>query len=330
MSGVGKIARVRCGANIALAKYWGKANGALNLPAVPSISLTLAELYTETTVEFDSRLEQDELLLDSAPVQGRARERMIQMLDRARDEARVSDRCRITTRNNFPTASGLASSASGFAALAGAVAYAAGLDHSLNTTSSWARRASASAARSVFAGFAELPTSTTDDDNLCARPIEPGRTWAEVRLIVAMVGKAPKSIGSTEAMERSRLNSPYYRAWLETAPRLCDEVREGLAARDLAQVGDAMERSTLAMHACALTASPSVRYWQPETLELIDAVQALRAESVGAWFTTDAGPHVKVLCLAADAHRVQDRLKASVPSADILVCSPGPGLTVLP
>ncbi len=111
-------ARAVAHSNIALAKYWGKADVARNLTAVPSLSLTLADLRTITTVTFDPELTLDEGTLGPAPLAGKPLLRVQKLLDRVRGLAGIRTSARVESTNDFPTASGLASSASGFAALA--------------------------------------------------------------------------------------------------------------------------------------------------------------------------------------------------------------------
>ena len=132
---------VRACANIALVKYWGKRDAALNLPAAGSLSLTLAGLVTETTVQFDTALERDQLTLDGAASDAT---RLTPFLDLVRAHAGSSTRARVISRNDFPTASGLASSASGFSALALAATRAAGLTLPPRELSVLARKGSGS------------------------------------------------------------------------------------------------------------------------------------------------------------------------------------------
>src|SRR5205823_2457838 len=80
-----------------------------------------------------------------------------------------------------------------------------------------------------------------------------------------------------------------------------EAARHAIARRDLAALGEVMERSCLKMHASALAARPGVLYWSGATVDAFHAVRALRATGVGAWFTNDAGPHVKALCAPGDA-----------------------------
>ncbi len=321
-------ATARACANIALAKYWGKSDLALNLPAVPSISMTLDRLVTETTVRFDPKLDRDAVLLDGRDASEKERGRVVELLDRVRDQARLTARARVTSENRSPTAAGLASSASGFAALAAAASAAAGLDARPAEVSRLARRASASAARSVFGGFVELPAGRPGDARLAARPLFDASHW-DVALVVALAAEGPKEVGSTEGMERSRRTSPYYAAWLEAAPKLARRVRQGLRERDIAKVGRAMEQSTLAFHACAIASDPGVVYWRPPTLALLREVRRLRdAAGVEVWATMDAGPHVKALCLAKDARRVRAALSRVDGVVGTLVARPGPGVAV--
>ncbi|MEM1415366.1 MAG: diphosphomevalonate decarboxylase [Myxococcota bacterium] len=326
-------ARAVARANIALAKYWGKADVALNLPAVPSISLTLDGLVTRTSVRFDKKLEADVVELDGREATAKEAGRVVELLDRVRAAAKATTRAKVVSTNRFPTAAGLASSASGFAALAGAASHAAGLGWGPRKISSEARRSSASAARSVYGGFAELPAGQKRKSGawngfLPAKALHGPDHW-DLRLIVAETVRGPKKVGSTEGMERSRTTSPYYEAWVAEAPVWADALRAGLKKRDLPAVGEAMERSTLAFHTCAITAHPSILYWQPATVGVLHAVRALReAKGLACWATMDAGPHVKVLCAAEDARKIRAALKKVEGVSGTLVCKPGAGLEV--
>ncbi|MGD8608308.1 MAG: diphosphomevalonate decarboxylase [Myxococcales bacterium] len=314
-------------ANIALAKYWGKADSKWNVPAVPSISLTLDQLVTETRVRFDPSLDADEVRLDGRPATAAENARVVAMLDRIRRNARLRLRAKVTSHNRFPTAAGLASSASGFAALAAASAAAAGIRHNSRRLSSLARASSASAARSIFGGFVELPAGRRGDMDLSARQLAPADYW-NLRLVVALTEPGKKKIGSTEGMERSRKTSPYYQAWLETAPGLARTIKRAIKDRDLEALGTAMERSTLAFHCCAITSDPPILYWAPATLAALATVRDLREQGVSAWATMDAGPHVKALCHARDAVRVRQALDRTPGVTRTWVAAPGPGVEV--
>jgi len=323
----------RARANIALAKYWGKCDAGLNLPAVPSVSLTLDALVTETEVVHDPALDADRVSLDGKVQEGPGQAKVARFVDLVRLRAGVvpgapGSFCRVTSHNHFPSASGLASSASGFAALAAAAARAYGLDLPLPALSALARRGSASAARSLFPGWCELPAGVPGDDSLAARPLFGTDHW-DVVMVLALVTQGPKAVASRDGMAHTARTSPLWPGWLASAPGYTHAVREALAARDLAALGQAMEASTFAMHASAWAAVPGVRYIKGITLDLLDRVEALRREGVGAWATMDAGPHVKVLCTAADAAQVA-RCLGEVPGVlETRIARPGAGIEVL-
>jgi diphosphomevalonate decarboxylase len=314
-------------ANIALAKYWGKSDVALNLPAVPSISITLEPMRTETTVEFDAALNEDVVMLNGKLAEGKARLRAVKVIEEARLRSGKKERARVDSTNNFPTASGLASSASGFAALVAASLSAAGLPRDNAVWSALSRQASASAARSIYGGFVELPRGVPGDTSCAAHPIAPPDHW-DVRIVVAVANEGPKEVGSTEGMTLSERTSPYYRAWVDCSDALAKEVREGILARDLEKVGEAMEQSTLAMHACMMASRPGLLYFQPATLAALATVRRLRQEGIAVYATMDAGPHVKALCHAADAPRVVEALAATPMVLRTLLAHPGPDLEV--
>lgn len=284
--------------NVALAKYWGKRTIAGNVPATPSVSVSLGGLETRTTVIFDPKLKADALALNGQKADAT---RVSGLLNEVRALAGIGTFAFVESHNDFPTASGLASSASGFAALARAAVAATNVTLDDRALSQMARRASASAARSIFGGFVALGT----EDDAAAEPIE---TDIRVAIVVAAVTTAAKATGSTSGMDHCRATSPYYAAWVDDAPRMAAEIRAALAAGDLERLGVAAEASALRMHACMMASDPALIYFQPGTLELLARVRALRADGVAAWATIDAGPHVKVICAPRDATRVSEKL----------------------
>jgi len=317
------------GTNIALVKYWGKRDGALNLPAAGSLSLTLDGLGTRTTVRFADALPADHLVLDGAATDARATARVSAFLDRVRARAGLGARAEVTSENDMPTASGLASSASGFAALAVAATRAAGLALAPAELSELARLGSGSAARSIFGGFVEMARGErADGRDAVAAPVA-GGDWPELRLVVAVTSEGAKAVGSTEAMERTARTSPYYAAWLASVPGDLADARAAIAARDLPRLGAIAERSALRMHASALAAEPGILYWTAATVAAIETVMALRARDVAAYFTIDAGPHVKVLCDVADAPTVGDALLGTAGVLRTVVAAPGRGAHVV-
>jgi len=304
--------------NIALVKYWGKLARAGNYPAVPSLSLTLDAFSTRTEVCFDAQLKSDEFALDGTLVTGRPLERVTRLLSSVRMQAKLEIHARVISVNNFPTASGLASSASGFAALAVAASHAAGLSPSAAEQSALARSCSASAARSLFGGLAMLNVGSD-----AASPLLGAQEWP-LALIVAVTDASPKSIGSTEAMNHCSKTSPCYRAWLDAAPALFASACAAVLRQDLESLGACMEESTWLMHSTMITANPAVLYLAPATLSVIHELRRRRCPEIPAFFTTDAGAHVKVLTLAKHAETVKNWLSAVTGVTRVVVCHPGP------
>ena len=330
---------VFAGTNIALVKYWGKRDTALNLPATGSLSLTLDRLGTRTTVHFDGDAgagATDRIVMNGAPADAATAARVSAFLDRVRARAGStigtlgsSARAFVTTENGVPTASGLASSASGFAALALAATRAAGLTLSPEELSVLARLGSGSAARSIFGGFVEMARGErADGSDAAARPLAVGDGW-DVRLVVAVTAAGPKPMGSTAAMEHTARTSPYYPAWLAGVDGDLTAARAAIAARDLPALGAVAERSALRMHAAAMAADPAIIYWNPATLAAIACVRALRDRGVPVFFTIDAGPHVKALCAAAHADEVAAALAAVPGVVKTLMGAFGPGACVV-
>jgi diphosphomevalonate decarboxylase len=320
----------RAGTNIALVKYWGKRDAALNLPAAGSLSLTLAELGTQTRVSFTAPASNGDVVrLGDAAADPRFAARVSRFLDLVRDLAGIDTRAVVETTNTVPTAAGLASSASGFAALALAATRAAGLDLPAGTLSALARRGSGSAARSIFGGLCEMDAGVrADGADACARPLLDANAW-DLRLVVALTAKGEKALGSTAAMDHTAATSPYHAAWIASVAGDLAAARAAIAARDLARLGVVAERSALRMHASALAADPAILYWAPATVAVLHAVRAARAHGLAAWATIDAGPHVKVLCRSGDAAQVAALLTAVPGVLGTLIASPGEGATVV-
>jgi diphosphomevalonate decarboxylase len=251
--------------------------------------LTLSALRTVTTVRFDESLTTDALDLGGAQASGRPLQRVSKLLDSVRAQAGVTTRASVHSVNDFPTAAGLASSASGFAALAMAATRAAGLELSLAEISAIARAGSASAARSLFGGYVSLGARAESAERVASGQDFP------LEMLVAVTVSGEKETASTDGMGHTQSTSPYYAAWGQAAPAMYEQVRVAVLARDFEALGPAVEQSALAMHASMLAARPALIYFAPATLRVMERVRAFRKSGGRAYFTMDAGPHVKVL-----------------------------------
>jgi diphosphomevalonate decarboxylase len=298
--------------SLALIKYWGKSDSRRNLPATPSLAVTLAGVHTETRVW---PADADSVVLDGVE---QSAERYAPFFAALRRRLASRQCFRAESTNSFPTAAGLASSSSGFAALAAACVRAAGRELPARELSALARLGSASAARSLFGGFTLLPARAR-----AALQLFPEEHWPELRVLIAVASGEAKPFASRQAMEATRRSSPFYRAWLASAGRLLAGAMSALERRDLEKLGELARLSYSRMHAALLAADPPVLYWLPATVALIRECAALRREGLGAWETIDAGPQVKVLCLAADALKVAARLQQAA-GVRTIECRPGP------
>ncbi|MEO7035969.1 MAG: diphosphomevalonate decarboxylase [Polyangiaceae bacterium] len=312
------IAKAIAHSNIALAKYWGKADSVRNLTAVPSLSLTLAGMRTVTTVQFNPDLAADELSLGGDLVVGRPLSRVSKLLDSVRDAVGSTTFARVESVNDFPTAAGLASSASGFAALAMAATRAAGLEESLPAISALARAASASAARSVYGGYVSLAARGESAERVAQGAAFP------LEMLVAVTVAGPKETASTDGMGHTQDTSPYYPAWVEAAPAVYQAVRRAVLGADFMALGPALEHSALLMHASMLAAKPALIYFAPATLRVMERVRAFRRSGGRAFFTMDAGPHVKVLVEPSAAPELEAELAKLEGVTRVLRTAAGP------
>ncbi len=296
-------------ANIALVKYWGKRSLEKNLPATGSISVTLDALKTETEVRIDSSFQKDYFELDGKPVSGEELKRISDFLDIIAGTPE-RNRVYITSKNLFPTSAGLASSASGFAALTMAATKAWNKSTDRSRLSSLARRGSGSAARSIFGGFVEMKSgqdiSGSED---FAVPLYPKDYW-NFRIVIGITDSKPKKIGSTEGMERSRKTAPYYNSWINSTERDLEDMRDALAKKDFTKMGELAEHSALKMHGLALSARPAILYWNAATIESIHKIRDLRNQGIEAYVTIDAGPQIKVLCERDKEENVRQALSS--------------------
>ncbi|GGQ82893.1 diphosphomevalonate decarboxylase [Kitasatospora griseola] len=315
--------------NIALIKYWGKKDEHLVLPRTDSLSMTLDIFPTTTRVQLAPGAGQDTVAFNGEPATGEAERRITAFLRLVRERSGRTERAHVDTENTVPTGAGLASSASGFAALAVAAAAAYGLGLDARGLSRLARRGSGSASRSIFDGFAVWHAGhaggTPEEADLSSYAEPVPVVDLEPALVVAVVSSAPKAVSSREAMRRTVDTSPLYEPWAVSSRADLADMRAALARGDLPAVGEIAERNALGMHATMLAARPAVRYLSPASLAVLDGVLQLRRDGVPAYATIDAGPNVKVLCPRSDAERVAKALRAAAPVGAVHIAGPGRG-----
>jgi len=285
--------------NIAIVKYWGKRDDRLNLPATSSISITLSKLKTEVSVSFDEKIQKDEVLVEGRPATENAYKRVVAFLDVIRSKTNLPLFARVESFSNFPVSSGLASSASTFAALTLAATKAACASFTLQELARIARLGSGSAPRSLLGGAVEAVAGVLDDgSDFEVRQILP-QERVFFAVVVVVVDAKEKSVSSRDGMNLCKRTSPYYERWLEYNQGLVSTAKSALLNGDMQTVGEIAEASCFAMHACCLSANPPLLYFAEPTVSVIQEVFDMRKEGIQVYVTIDAGPH-PVLILPFD------------------------------
>lgn len=317
-------ATARAGANVALIKYWGKRDDALNLPLNDSLSMTLSEAMTITTVAYDADLRADEFYLDG--------ERVLD--DRARRVSRHLDHiralyypmfARVASVNSMPASTGLASSASAFAALTVAAieAFGEGLPET-RVLSALARLGSGSACRSVPGGLVHWHAGTSDEDSYAESIF--ADDWWDLRDLSVVVSTAPKEISTAQGHQLAAAH-PFMEARQRALPRRLAAVHGALTARDFETLGSLVEQESLEMHALMLSSNPPCLYMTPSSLAFVFAVRRWRDEGLPVYLTLDAGPNPHLLCLGRHEGELLRRIEELAPAATVLCNRPGPAVT---
>ena len=314
--------------NIALIKYWGKRNEELILPTNSSLSVTLDGFYTETTVQFKEELERDIFILNEEEISGVPYDQVTNYLELFRTYADKKGLfAEVNSINKVPTAAGFASSASGFAALAGATSKALDLNLDDTALSRFTRQGSGSACRSIYGGFVQWEMGEKDDgSDSYAVPIAPQNHW-DLRIAAVVLTAKEKDVSSRVGMKRTVDTSVFYDGWLESLPKDLRDIKAGIQARDFEKVGSIAEANCLKMHATTLGAVPPFTYWQDTTMSVMETVQQLRKKSILAYYTIDAGPNVKVVYLPDDEAKVLQALKATNGVEEVIVSKVGEGIS---
>ncbi|MDH3253754.1 MAG: diphosphomevalonate decarboxylase [Acidobacteriota bacterium] len=284
-------------ANIAFIKYWGIRDSDQTLPYNASISMTLTACVSRCTVELlpegpgelEVLVRTDGILAPAPPGFSRGIERH---LLRLKTWAGIRGTFRVATENSFPTGAGLASSASGFAALTLAAAAALGRPLKSRELSILARSSgSGSAARSAFGGYVEWPD---DKGEGSARQLAEASHWA-LSDVVAVVSSAPKEVSSREGHRRAP-GSQFFARRLERLGEKLRRVRAAIAERDIGDLGSILEEEALELHLIAMSSRPPIFYWTAGTIAVLRSVRRLREGGLAAYATIDAGPNVHVIC----------------------------------
>lgn len=306
-------ATAKAPANIAFIKYWGKKDVALRIPYNPSISMNLSACTTTTTVEFSNKFSKDEVF-------GVEPTRVIEHINRMRKLAGVTSHVRVETTNNFPSSAGIASSASGFAALTIATAGALGLSCSEKELTALARLGSGSACRSIPDGFVKW-------DGEFAYSLYPSDYW-DLRDIIVVVGKTAKKVSSSEGHEAVE-TSPYFKNRLEAIPERIRKIEAAFQEKNFQALGEVIEEDCLDMHRVMQTQVPPLYYWNDMTKNIMDAVKGWRNDGLPVYFTIDAGPNIHLLCEGKDEQRLLEKLQGFPGIEEVIPNKPAEGARLI-
>ncbi len=328
MTKVAGSATARAHSNIAFVKYWGNRDQGLRLPANASISMNLADLHTTTAVEWNSGLDADTLTINGAIANETARMRVENHLDTLRARFETDRFARVDSRNNFPMGTGIASSASAFAALTTAACAALNTTVSERELSILSRLGSGSAARSIPPGFVEWHAGDSHETSY-AETFAPADHWKLVDLI-AIVSREHKRIGSSAGHETAS-SSIFQPARVASAAERIASVKTAIVGRDFESFAETVEADSNLMHAVMMTSKPPLFYWEPLSLAIMEGVRRWRQDDkLMVCYTLDAGPNVHCICADGDADAVAIRLRDLCGEIDILRSGVGRGAHVLP
>ncbi|MEM9601602.1 MAG: diphosphomevalonate decarboxylase [Pseudomonadota bacterium] len=311
-AGPARTVSVYAPSNIALAKYWGKRDKPANLPLNSSLSVSLGDWGTHTAIS-PSPDDRDHVLLHDAELAADSpfARRVLRFAERFGGIHRPP--LRIHTRNTLPTAAGLASSASGFAALTRALCACFELDLSAREMSVIARLGSGSATRSLWHGFVRWDRGVRPDgEDSHGVPLD--LTWPAFRIAVVTVTTEAKAWSSRDGMNHTVATSPLYAAWPERAEADCRAIEQALCDRDASALGPLVEANALAMHATMQSARPALTYLTSTSWSVLERLWQARRDGLEAYATMDAGANVK-LVFEADA---TDAVLEAFPTADII------------
>lgn len=324
--------------NIAFLKYWGKADEARQWPANDSLSMTLTDLQSQTTAQLAPDLGDHEIILNERPVQRGQRQgdKIFKHLDHLAKVVGRTTPLRVTSRNTFPTGSGIASSASGLAALtisALAAWLEAGTWEDLTTKgfdrdrlAHLARQGSGSAGRSLYGGIVAWNKGESPEKQQIT-PLWAADHWPLADVIV-LFSEDEKSVSSTAA-HRAAWTSPLFAPRLAALPHRRRDMEAAIAERDLERLGPLLEQEALEMHGVIMSATPAVHYFGKETGAFLASLRQWRQdEQIPVYFTIDAGPNVHLILEQKYLEKLLKILQQRCPQHQLLVDRIGPGPTL--
>ncbi|MCT0197511.1 diphosphomevalonate decarboxylase [Lactobacillus helveticus] len=315
---------VRAHTNIALIKYWGKANAELRLPLMSSLSMTLDAFYTDTSVEKTN--DENAFYLNGQKQDSKQSQRVFSYLTKLQNKFGYHDNLIVKSVNHVPTSAGLASSSSAFAALAAAFCQYYNIQVDKKELSRLARIGSGSACRSIFGGFSVWQKGDSDASSYAYALDE--HPQMDLHLLAVELNTNQKKISSTSGMKEAQ-SSPFFNPWLERNETELNQMIAAIKNDDFTAFGELAELNANEMHAINLTAQPEFTYFEPNTIRAIKLVEDLRKEGIECYYTIDAGPNIKILCRLRNSKEIIERFKSAFNNVNIVIANFGPGITYL-
>ena len=296
--------------NIAIVKYWGKKGK--QIPANPSLSFTLDTSVTTTSIEFEFLKEKSDLFSYDLFFEGTANQNFRQKIDDflARIENYLpflkSYHLKINTANSFPHSSGIASSASGFAALSLCLTemeseLSKNLSRELFLTkaSFLARLGSGSAARSIegpLMHWGSHPgTKASSDLYAIPYPDDIHPVFLNYHDVILLVDRGTKAVSSTQGHDLMK-GHMYAENRFEQAHANLERLSTVFKEGDLPGFITIMENEALSLHAMMMTSIPYYLLMKPQTVAIIEKIWEYRsATGIPVGFTLDAGANVHLL-----------------------------------
>ena len=288
--------------NIALIKYWGKEDPQKLIPYNGSLSLTLSDLRTHTILSLSNTFE---FVLNDTLQSSEEHDKLRRFMRHFIDDATI-DQLRVESTNDAPTAAGVASSASGYAALSLALKtwFTPKMDQ--DSFHHITRLGSGSACRSLYGGAVVWEK---DGSVYSIREQLPN-----YKMLVLLLNQDKKKFSSREAMRLTVETSPYYRAWVHQATQDLELMKQAIQTDDFKQIGSLMERNFLAMHASMMASTPPVHYINDQSWHVLDSLRHARQhEGLDVYATMDAGPNVKLLYRTQDEERLTTWIQTHFP-----------------
>ena len=297
---------VKSYANIAIIKYWGKKDPIKMIPATSSISLTLENLFTETEISFITREEAIEktgqasdLLYINGELQNEEQiKKIAKVVNLFRDDR--SQLVKIDTTNNMPTEAGLSSSSSGLSAAIKACNKLFDKNLSREELAQISKFASGSSSRSFFGPIGMWVKDTGEVSEV--------KTDLKLAMIVLVLNEEKKIISSRKGMALCMETSTSFDEWIRQSEIDFENMKKYLSEGDFSKVGELTEENALRMHETTKNANPPFTYLTEKSFDAMEYVRELRKQGEKCYFTMDAGPNVKVLCLEEDFERLKDIL----------------------